>query len=645
MKRRANALLLFALTLGPLIGGRASAQGEEESGSTATADESATDDTIASDPSAVTEAEPSADEYQLPADLDEEYSLPADLDEEYSLPDDLDGESADEDGDDEWNFDAPDDEATPLVLPVFGETTFNFTSTTQAQYRVQNFNANRFDDNFLSFWEKFEFGMQGEHLRLGMRLDAFLPLLTSDCPDGQETLCFYNADLRLERFSLHYERGDIAIDAVDSYAVLGRGIALALRRVDLLGVDTTLRGGQVAYDEGRVFARLLGGAVNPQNLDPQTLRIVTAPQDRLRRDLFSNPERRDFLMGGEAGFRVAGVSLGAHAMTSWLGEQPGFERRYLSVLGWRLDAPALLDGKLSFYGEINALRRVSEPEFGEEEVETGYALYGSAQTRLGNLALLLEWKDYHNYRVAASNGEGAAHRTYSAPPTLERSDERPEALHNNRGGRLQMDYGFLPGAWSLSVTGLVYGFAENEAIDPFDGILVTHGFAKVQRVPQSGERIGWSFSLEAGFRRESYLEPDPIFNDVVVNGEYATVYHATAEAGIVLGDHSLELLISHRDERRHEAFDYVEFIRGQATLTYSFAGKLRVSPILAWNTQTVGADSPSLYPGLEVRYDFLSGSFVRVYGGQTPGGLLCSGGVCRDVPPFQGGTVELVLRL
>ena len=417
------------------------------------------------------------------------------------------------------------------------------------------------------------------------------------------------------------------------------------RQVDLLGVDTVLRGGQVAYDEGRVFARLLGGAVNQQNLDPQTLRILDEPRDQLRRDLFSNPEHRDFIMGGEAGFRVAGVSLGGHAMTSWLAEQPGFERRYLSVLGWRADAPALFDGKLALYGEFNVMRRVSQPEFGDEILETGYAFYGSAQARLGNLALLFEWKDYDNYRVAANNGEGAAHRIYSAPPTLERGEERPEALHNNRGGRLQMDYGFLPGAWSLSVTGLVYGFAENPEIDPFDGILVTHGFAKVQRVPQSGERIGWSFALEAGFRRETYLEPNPIFNDVVVNDEFGTIYHVTAEAGIVLGKHSLELLVSHRDERHHEAFDYVEFIRGQATLTYSFAGRLRVSPLLAWNTQTVGADSPSLYPGLEVRYDFLSGSFVRLFGGQTPGGLICSGGVCRDVPPFQGGTLELVLRL
>ena len=635
--KRANALLLFALTLGPFIGGRASAQEDGAPNSTGTVEDSSASEDAGAD------TEPSPEEYQLPDDLDEEYTLPDDLDDEYTLPDDLESDS---EADGEWNFDAAPDEDGPPVLPIFGETTFNFTSTTQAQYRVQNFNANEYDDNFLSFWEKFEFGMQGEYLRLGMRLDAFLPLLTSECPEGRETLCFYDADLRLERFSLHYERGDIAIDAVDSYAVLGRGIALALRRVDLLGVDTTLRGGQVAYDEGRVFARLLGGAVNPQNLDPQTLRIITAPQDRLRRDLFSNPEQRDFLMGGEAGFRVAGISIGAHAMTSWLGEQPGVERRYMSVLGWRMDAPALFDGKLSFYGEINALRRVSELEFAEEdERESGYAIYGSAQTRLGNLALLLEWKDYHNYRVAASNGEGAAHRTYSAPPTLERGDERPEALHNNRGGRLQMDYGFLPGAWSLSVTGLVYGFAESESVDPFDGILVTHGFAKVQRVPQSGERVGWSFSLEAGYRRETYLEPDELFSDVVVNNEYATVYHATAEAGVVLGDHSLELLISHRDERRHEAFDYVEFIRGQATLTYSFAGKLRVSPILAWNTETVGANTPSLYPGLEVRYDFLSGSFVRLYGGQTPGGLLCSGGVCRDVPPFQGATAELVLRL
>ncbi len=54
---------------------------------------------------------------------------------------------------------------------------------------------------------------------------------------------------------------------------------------------------------------------------------------------------------------------------------------------------------------------------------------------------------------------------------------------------------------------------------------------------------------------------------------------------------------------------------------------------------------PVLYPSLEVRWNFTINNFVRVFGGMTPGGRVCSGGVCRDVPLFQGAIAELVLRL
>ena len=42
---------------------------------------------------------------------------------------------------------------------------------------------------------------------------------------------------------------------------------------------------------------------------------------------------------------------------------------------------------------------------------------------------------------------------------------------------------------------------------------------------------------------------------------------------------------------------------------------------------------------------FTLSNFIRVFGGMTPGGRVCSGGVCRDVPLFQGAVAELVLRI
>lgn len=578
------------------------------------------------------------------AEADDADAAEEPADDDWDLPDDL-----DEDDVGDFDFGSV-EEDDGLVLPLFGPTTFSLTSTTTIQYRFDNGNLNLRDDDFLSIWEKLELAMQGEGLRVNARVDGFAPFFDHVC-EADDDSCFLQNDLRLERFGIHWEHDDLVVDAVDSYAVLGRGLALSLRRVDLLGVDNTLRGGQVAYDNGDVFIRALGGAVNPQNLDPQSLRIIEQPRDQLRRDLFTNPRLHDFLVGGEAGYRLSGVALGVHGLHVWLGDDDLGNRRDIDVFGWRVDAPALLGGNLSFYGEVNGQRRLTTRPDGEERVEDGHAIYGTLQGRLGNLALLAEWKDYSNYRVAATNTEGNAWRVYSAAPTLERDAERLEggAIYNARGGRIQADYGFLPGAWSLNVNALAYGYAELRVptegprvnVDPFDGTLVTHGYAKVQRVPTGEGRIDWSFAFEAGARRETFLRA----NEALLadpGDAQLRVIHATIEAGIVLGQHSLELLIDHRDERKLR-FEYVDYIRGSASLTYSFAGRFRLSPVLAWNTEQ--ASRPSLYPGGEVRIDFLEGSFVRIFGGRTPGGLVCSGGVCRDVPPFEGALAEVVLRL
>ncbi|HJL03603.1 MAG TPA: DUF6029 family protein [Polyangiaceae bacterium LLY-WYZ-15_(1-7)] len=595
------------------------------------------------------EADP-YDDWELPDDLDEEAAGEGD---DWELPDDLDEGGGDGAGD-EWDFSAADEAiAAEEDQSFFESLTYTITSTTVAQYRTDNFN--RFDgsedspyndDDFLALWERLEMAVQGEQFRLTARVDGFFSLFEDACPESFERADCIDDDLRLERFTAHVEHEGLTIDAVDSYAVLGRGIALSMRRVDILGVDTSLRGGQVAYDRDRVFVRVLGGAANPQNLDPQTLLIRREPVDRLRGSPFSEPGERDWIVGGEAGVRLgadADVELGVHGQRVWFARNEVAERRTtVDVAGWSLSLPALADGKLTLYGELNALQRRRDNDLIEDEESTGYAVYAQAQLQLGSLTVLTEWKDYSNYIVAETNRTAQTHRIYSAAPTLERDAERPRALYNTRGGRLQVDYGFLPGPWSLSVNALVYGHAEDEDVDPFDGILVTHGYARIQKVNDAvGEdEIGWTFEVVGGARRESYLQSP--FADVNKWELDWRVFHVQVDAGLVIGRHSLEMTFIHRDERLRN-FALVDYERGQLAFTYSWAGKLRVSPVLNWNTEN--RDNPAFYPGIEARYDFLEGSFLRLFYGRTPGGRICSGGVCRDVPPFEGGIAEVVLRI
>ena len=89
-------------------------------------------------------------------------------------------------------------------------------------------------------------------------------------------------DARLERIHLAYRGlGPLRVEAGDDYVAFGHGVALSLRKVDPLGLDTSLQGGRIDYLGSGVRATVLGGRTNPQNLDPIELRVVDDVNDLL----------------------------------------------------------------------------------------------------------------------------------------------------------------------------------------------------------------------------------------------------------------------------------------------------------------------------------------------------------------------------
>ncbi len=526
-------------------------------------------------------------------------------------------------------------EPAGLVLPLFGDTTFGLTSTTRGAYRIDNYNANRYDDNLAATQERLELSAQGEHLRLSLRLDASVPIGQEECPPGMEALCRLRTDVRPERIALHGQFDDVSFDLGDSHIVFGRGVVLALRKVDILGVDDALRGAAASYDGGGIWARALGGISNPQNLDPISLEIVDDPID--------------VFAGGEAGIRVFDrqLELSGRFVRTWFEEDPSTGRDVTAdVAGYGISFPHLFDGHLVLYGEAAAMRRVTVDDAGDETRSFGRAVYGQAQLVLGDLSTTLEWKDYRDFQLSVRNGELRTYRIYSAAPTLDRDTERFRANYNSRGAHLQVNYAFAGTPYALAMHGIAYGHSEEDDVDPWDGILVTHGYVSASKQADtsgSGE-LGWLGEIVLGARRESYLH-DPMGDPGQGDLDWS-VFHGELDATLAGGDHSLELRVEHRIERRY-VFDYTDYVRGGVTLTYSYVwalnGQIDISPVLLWNDEK--KELPSLYPGLEVRLEFAQGSFVRIFGGRTPGGRLCSGGVCRDVPPFEGVQGELIVRL
>jgi hypothetical protein len=263
----------------------------------------------------------------------------------------------------------------------------------------------------------------------------------------------------------------------------------------------------------------------------------------------------------------------------------------------------------------------------------------------GQVSVLLEWKDYRDYLVAPNNSTAAEPwRVYSDAPPLDRDTERFRGLHNSRGAALRIDYAIPQTVWSVALNGSVYGHEDEDAtVDPWDGVLVRHGWATVRRQNEQvhGDELAWSLEMSGGYRQETHLASrDPLWQDGQLDWR---VVHGELDATVGTGNHSFELVLEHRPEKRL-LLDYTEYVRGGVTLTWSYATIVSVSPILRWSDEKRDLDR-LFWPGAEVRWNVTTGSHIRVYGGITPGGRICSGGVCRDVPPFEGVLSEVVVRL
>jgi hypothetical protein len=568
-------------------------------------------------------------------------------------------------------------------LPVVGHTTFSMTSTTTVRYRGSNYDDNLFDDDFASVQQRFDLVLQGDELRLEVRLDGFLPFAGDEmvartggmamrrpgwfasqavgaidgpnpggavCPDGLGSLCYLAWDVRPERITLRWEHESWSVEAGDSQLVFGRGIALSFRKVDLLGIDNALRGGHVRYDDGHFRARVHFGLANPQNQDPITLRI------------FQDPE--DIIAGASIGatFGPADIfNTSAHVVRAWFANDPeggsSLTNRTVDVAGWTFEAPALADGQLALYAEANGMRRSSTRSTGEEDISFGRAVYASAQLLVENLTILVEWKDYANFLVAPSALEGNAFRIYNAAPNLEfDGPQRLRAIGNQRGGSIRMDYGFLPGPWSFSVNTSLFGLEEHDPThDPWNGILVSHSWASITRRQEYGDEVTWSVTATGGYRAEMCIrdcqgmeQPHEIDR---------SMSHGQFEVTLSSGEHGFDLTVDHRFEQQRN-FDHTidDFQIGGAALTYTYTTTFSAALVLRWTdqrqdivdrrrAQAYNFLGGEFYPSLELRYNFDAGTFLRVFVGMTPGGLICSGGVCREVPPYEGVLAQFVGRI
>lgn len=503
-------------------------------------------------------------------------------------------------------------EASPDVAPGDAtgqspseELTANLTIRGLGVWRHSNFDVTGSGD-LIGVVTRVEPQVRYGRYAVSARMDGILMGIIAD--QENEGVAF--GDLRLERFQADLDFDWVRIRAGDHYVQFGQGMSLSLRRLDSLGTDTSLRGGRLDFEAGMFQAKVVGGVVNPQNFDPIEMRVVG--------------DLADWISGLE--LKVLpndNLEFGAYAMAAGLPDASPDGRDVLWAVGG--GSTSMDFGKVRVAAEGAAgLRR----GIGTED-ETPWGVTGSVSADLGPVTWLVEGKYYRHWNLGRPDRVLAYHE----PATLERPDQQIPGNEDSHGWRTRLDWQAMP-ELTVYANGLLYWYSLDGTSPLFEGQAWDqgrswHAFGGLDLKLGSNATI----QLAGGYRDENNTDGSNSVN----------LWHLDFDASFPLAQKlSMTLTLNHVSETK-VSFTEHDFVRGLATVGLAWPGVASIAFLYGYSTEVPAR--PTHYPGGEVKVVLPLGSELRLFGGRLAGGRVCVSGTCRDLPPFEGARLDLVLNL
>ena len=387
-----------------------------------------------------------------------------------------------------------------------------------------------------------------------------------------------------------FESGDVSVRAGHFYGIFGRGLVFNAYEDRTLRVDTRLDGltGTWRHDLGG-FTAFSGSPVVP-DLD---------------------------LRGGDAYWNApAGLRVGASGMT------------------WRPDGEVSDDGKVrrEWVATVRLQQKLAFAEWylehgrkkgwdfqgGDDDYNMGSALYANVNLFHGPFSVSWEHSNYQRFVVVPdADGTTALNR----PPSLTRDftwtlmNREPHLTDadNERGHNLDAIYS--GGGWTALLSGVRL---ENQDLVQ----LYELGWASL-KAPRTGD-----LRLSGGF---GYQDNNGLRQTLV--GE--VIWYLNPRHSLTLAaehQHVRPDLESGRDEGAYdEEFFSLEF---KMAPTWSFTGILELNN--KYEEQRAPDEQEGPFAAGQVSYTLARGGNLNLWFGRRQAGFLCSGGVCKYEPAFEG---------
>jgi hypothetical protein len=547
------------------------------------------------------------------------------------------------------------------------------------------------DQGYFSWLNRLNAVLTWKKWTVGLRIDSSVYTLIPDDPSAaQARSTRYRNAVYPAKGWVTYRSGILEATAGDSYVTFGRGLVLSLRKVDELGIDTTLFGAKVTLQQDPFSFTAIAGFANPARVDEPTnatLFLADPIGTTGAQPVFGNDRIFGAQIQGGRGLPVVASThaafmrkcspytyTGPRTINDDFFDAPFGTCDDTSVNNFLATLPDKLSPIVQSKETVNAGQSVEIPSLGghgsiyvEAAVQqhdpwpasakhetSGNAVYGSFVANGGPVTNTLEFKSYRNYfplaaSVNTNRVPAFAAVAYSAPPTAEVVDEDAEFNAFNTcvtGGRDRLDYRVSDGVIVWSALGLfeTRGEGPGAECDRFGHSLAPEPKKATNDVVDvsAGAEIRFDEEKSIAFLSAKFRN-DQTEADTAYYREYAIRYSITKH---LTGPYALELAGRHR-HRQEDTVNVRTNLGGDPWREGEHYTALKIAPKWIFSQgfeYTTLVSLPTYYFNGSILYKFTSKSNIRAYVGQNRGGLRCTNGICRFLPAFSGARVELTLR-
>ncbi len=205
---------------------------------------------------------------------------------------------------------------------------------------------------------------------------------------------------------------------------------------------------------------------------------------------------------------------------------------------------------------------------------------------------------------------------YNQPPVITEKELLPNGGNSDKGLGIYSSFSLFNLYWEVGLASTV-GLEEKDLFYPDTGKAFQESYVKT-------EISNAIFNLDLRLAREYYRRVEPEY-------ERLTTYYLEGH-GKTQGNIPVEIFAK-LSKNREDSLNYYlsEFGLG-LELPLKITPNLRIEYA---SKRIPRFENEKLWPSLEIIYRFENGNITVAYGKQR-GGLVCSGGMCRLVPPFDG---------